>query len=116
MKSIAVIVWIGLAGMTSFALFNITFKVERLESELSALNKQILKEQKAVHVLRAEWSYLNRPERIEALARKLLPHLQPPEATQIDHLDNLDDGAGAARAAGNVLVPNIRPATSRVRR
>lgn len=115
MKSFALIVWIGLAGMASFALFNITFKVERLESELSALNKQILKEQKAVHVLRAEWSYLNRPDRIEALARKLLPHLQPPEAYQIVDLDSLDDGAGPARPAGNILVPHIRPALSRGR-
>jgi hypothetical protein len=116
MKSFALIVWIGLAGMASFALFNITFKVERLESELTALNKQILKEQRAVHVLRAEWSYLNRPERIESLTRKLLPHLRSPEAFQIGDLDSLGDSARSARTAGNVLVPHIRPATSRGRR
>ena len=61
MKGFAIFVWIGLAGVASIALFHITFEVERLQDELSGLNKEILEEQKAVHVLQAEWGYLTRP-------------------------------------------------------
>ena len=91
MKSTAIFIWIGLASIAGFALFNIKFKVEQLDNDLSQLNKQILKEQNAVHVLRAEWSYLNRPENIENLARKYLPDLRYPETSQIGGLDDLND-------------------------
>ncbi len=91
MKSTAIFIWIGLAGIAGFALFNISFKVEQLENDLSRLNAQILKEQNAVHVLRAEWSYLNRPENIEKLARKHLPDLRYPETSQIGALEDLTD-------------------------
>lgn len=91
MKGTAIFIWIGLAGIAGFALFNITFKVEQLQNDLSQLNKQILREQNAVHVLRAEWSYLNRPENIENLARKYLPDLQYPETSQVGGFDDLVD-------------------------
>ncbi len=110
MKGAAMAVWIGLAGIAGFALFNITFKVEQLEAELNQLNKQILKEQKAVHVLRAEWSYLNRPDRIEALVRRLLPDLGYPNAAQIGGLDRLDQAAATATTVG--ATGPLRPATS----
>ena len=90
MKGAALAVWVCLTGVASFALFNITFKVEQLEGELKQLNKAVLKEQNAVHVLRAEWGYLNRPDRIEVLARKLLPDLAFPDAAQIGGLKRLN--------------------------
>jgi len=114
MKGAALLVWIGLAGIAGFALFNITFKVEQMEGELNKLNKEILKEQKAIHVLRAEWSYLNRPDRIEALARRLLPNLGSPDASRIGGLDGLDAPppsvrATAVRAGGALrLAPDRR--------
>mgnify|MGYP003626328927 CR=1 FL=1 len=91
MKSTAIFIWIGLAGIAGFALFNISFKVEQLESDLNRLNAQVLKEQNAVHVLRAEWSYLNRPENIEHLTRKYLPDLRYPETSQVGGLEDLTD-------------------------
>jgi hypothetical protein len=100
MKGTSLVVWVCLAGAASFALFNITFKVEQLEGELKQLNRDVLKEQNAVHVLRAEWGYLNRPDRIEALARKLLPNLGFPNATQIGGLERLDARPAATTAIG----------------
>jgi hypothetical protein len=113
MKSLALIAWIGLAGLASFALFNITFKVEKLQDELSTLNRQLLKEQKAVHVLRAEWAYLSRPERIEALSQRLLPHLQPPTALQVGDIESLSAQAAALREPGANDAQGIRPAMVR---
>ncbi len=47
-------------------------EAQDLEDRLAAIQRDIAREQEAIHVLRAEWSHLNRPERIERLARKHL--------------------------------------------
>ena len=67
---------------------------------LNGLNKEILQEQKAVHVLQAEWGYLTRPEHIETLSQRLLPHLQPPTAQQIGNIDQLQATVSPASAKG----------------
>ncbi len=112
MKTVALIVWVGLAGLASFALFNITFKVEELQNQLSSLNKQILQEQKAVHVLQAEWSYLSRPERIEALSQRLLPHLQAPTSQQIGDVEKFSAQTTSLIESDNKAIKNIRPAAA----
>ncbi len=76
MKTFALIVWVGLASTAGYALFNVTFRVEKLEAELSELNKQIIADQQAIHILKAEWSYLNRPQRLEKLVFQFLPDLK----------------------------------------
>lgn len=76
MKIFAVIVWFGLACTAGFALFNVTFKVEKLEAELDDLNRQILDDQQSIHILKAEWSYLDRPERLETLVDSYLPEFK----------------------------------------
>ena len=100
MKGFAIFVWVGLAGVASIALFHITFEVERLQDELNGLNKEILKEQKAVHVLQAEWGYLTRPKHIEALSQRLLPHLQAPAAHQIGDIERFQAAVGPASTRG----------------
>lgn len=76
MKTFAVVVWFGLACAAGFALFNVTFKVEKLEAELGELNRQILDDQQSIHILKAEWSYLDRPERLETLVNSYLPEFK----------------------------------------
>ena len=110
MRGYSLIIWVGLVGLASVALFNITFKVEQIQDELNVLNKQILKEQKAVHVLQAEWSYLSRPERIESLSKRLLPHLQPPTVQQVGDLESLTT---TTQVTGGGTTKDIRPAAVR---
>ena len=75
-------VWVSLATGAVAAMFHITFEVEQLEARLHDLNRAIVREQETTHVLQAEWSYLNRPQRLESLSRELLPSHAPVESGQ----------------------------------
>ncbi len=61
-----------LALVLSVGVFRITYQVDEMEKELRALNKEILDEQETIHILKAEWSHLNDPARLEELAKKYL--------------------------------------------
>ncbi len=63
-------------------------EVRDLEDRLAGIHRAIAGEQESLHVLRAEWSYLNRPERLEALARRHLD-LRVPEAAQTMRVSDL---------------------------
>jgi hypothetical protein len=53
-------------------VFVIKYSVQDLETEYQSLNRQIEKEQRTIHILKAEWSYLNEPLRLQALSELYL--------------------------------------------
>ena len=57
----ATLVLLGLAGVAGATLFSVSYDVSELETRLATLNRQIVDDQEATHVLRAEWSFLNQP-------------------------------------------------------
>jgi cell division protein FtsL len=84
----ATVFWSVLAALVGFGLFHVKYQVQALEDRLAKLNRSIVLEQEQIHVLRAEWTYLDRPERIEQLAKKYL-ELAPPKASQIGSIAQL---------------------------
>jgi len=91
MKALSLTVWLTLAAMTGYAMFHITFEVERLESELREVKRLTKKGKDEVHHLKAEWSYLNRPDRLSELTKKFLPNWAAPKTNQIIAIDNLSE-------------------------
>ncbi len=69
-------------GVLTVALFYLEHEVTTLEEELELLNKTIVSDQEAIHVLRAEWSHLNDTGRLRELAEKYLA-LEPVRPAQI---------------------------------
>ena len=82
------LVWIVLAGCVGFGLYHLKNQVQAREVELFKINRKILAEQESIHVLRAEWSYLNQPARLEALASRDLK-LQPMKPSQLGTVASL---------------------------
>jgi cell division protein FtsL len=71
-----------------FGLFKVKYEVQSLEEDLGKINRQIATDQDAIHVLKAEWSYLTQPVRIGDMAGRHLA-LQPVTAAQMGSFDQL---------------------------
>jgi len=80
--------WIILAAVVGFGLFHVKYKVQTLEDDLKRLNAETTKEQEQLHVLRAEWSYLNQPSRLRELSTRYLP-LAPLQADQVGAISQI---------------------------
>jgi len=114
------ILWFLIAACLGVALFLLKYEVQDREERLAAIHREILANQEAVHVLEAEWSYLNRPSNLENLVRRYLD-LVPLDTTrlgQLDHLpmrlefpDALENGEDSAvtTAPQDALTPGARP-------
>ena len=74
----------------AYVIYEGKYKARALDEDISGLRKDIETEQDAVAVLRAEWSLLNRPERIERVAAKYLK-LAPARPQQLVTLDTVSD-------------------------
>lgn len=97
----ATILFVAIAGLLSFALFSVKYQVADLEEQLNDINRSIGRDHQAIHVLKAEWSFLNDPQRLRDLVRKYLP-LAPVEGAQIETFDTLPPRAAAHPAAVSV--------------
>ena len=78
---------LGLVAL-AYVIYQAKYEARALDERIIVLNKEIGTERDALAVLRAEWSLLNRPERIERLAQKYLK-LAPAHPQQLVILDEV---------------------------
>ena len=64
--------WLLAAILIGCGLYQLKYEVQAKEERLARLNRQIQLEHEAIHVLNAEWAFLNRPDRIADLANRHL--------------------------------------------
>jgi hypothetical protein len=102
MMRAATLVWIALAGVIGTGLFQLKHVVQEMDDELARLNRQIAAEHRNIHVLRAEWSHHNQPQRLQLFVQRHLD-LEPMKPAQLARLGDLP-----RRAAG--ATPETRPA------
>lgn len=72
MIRISTLIWLILSIVTGSLLFNFGQKTEDQRHAIAVLDRKIKTEQQSLDILEAEWSYLNRPERLRELAAKHL--------------------------------------------
>lgn len=70
------------AALTGVMLFRISERVQTAEDNLARMEEAAAKEAETIRVLRAEWDYLNRPDRLESLAKTHLK-MNKPGITQV---------------------------------
>lgn len=103
-----------LAIALAVLLMAVKFQVQRLERELSRLQRQTAAERQAVHVLTAEFSYLIDPDRLRRLATQHLG-LVPVKPEQLGSFAVLDqplpeEGQSSVAAARRPAGASVRPA------
>jgi len=69
-------------------VFALKYEVQDLETDFLRLSRSIDDERQAIHVLTAEWSHLNEPERLRELAKDQLD-LQPVLADNLGSVEQL---------------------------
>jgi len=80
---------LGLVAL-AYVIYQVKYEARGLDAEIASIGKKIDEERDAIAVLRAEWSLLNRPERIERLAQKYLK-LAPAKPLQLVTVDTVSD-------------------------
>lgn len=106
----ATLLFVVLAAALSFGLYVVKHRVIALESRLNDINRDIARDLRAIHVLRAEWSYLNQPERLRDLAGRHLG-MAPATGRQFGTVADLPpapagegDGAAEGESTGEARV------------
>ncbi len=82
MKGMALMIWVLAAALAAFGLFHVKHEISAIEEELADVRRSIMVRREAIHILEAEWSYLNQPSRIAELARRHL-NLAPMTPEQV---------------------------------
>ncbi len=88
MNRFVVMIWLIAIVVGALGLFHVKYQVQRLEEELDLAQRSILHRQESIHILKAEWSYLNRPARLSDLAERHLG-LAPLDSSRLVRLDDL---------------------------
>jgi cell division protein FtsL len=97
------VTWLIAVTVAALGLFHVSHRVEQLENELRIEQRSILQEQQNIDILKAEWSYLNRPERIADLAERHLA-LVPLSA---DHMIGIQDLPQRQEPGAESSVPGL---------
>ncbi|TXH34350.1 MAG: hypothetical protein E6Q98_19040 [Rhodospirillaceae bacterium] len=108
MIRIGVVIWILVLALLGVGLFQVKYNVQAKEAELRHLKRQIDSNLSTIHVLDAEWSYLNDPVRLADLARRHTD-LLPTQASQIKNFADLPPRPGDAPSTP---VPETAPQLS----
>jgi hypothetical protein len=114
MRWIGLLLWTLVIATAGYGMFQIKFEVQALESQLTELNRSIRDREEAIRVLRAEWSYLNEPDRLTTLAARYL-ELAPVGANQLVRFDQVPPRPAAGPVAdvaaqeAALPVPQPRP-------
>ena len=115
MKRPMILLCVIMVALVVAGLFQVKHKVQSLKKDLLEINRQLASNHDEIHVLSAEWAYLNEPMRIKELADEYL-NLQYSSVAQLK--DNNDvrvaylTGEKKRYASGSFVSPTLRPTLS----
>ncbi len=72
MRRLPLLAWVFAVVVAVFLLYRVKYEVQALKAQVAEASQQLEAEREALHVVAAEWAYLNRPSRLRALSSKYL--------------------------------------------
>ncbi len=88
MMRAATLLWALLATVAGAGLFLLKYQVQAEERHLKEVRKDIVGTEQSIHVLKAEWSYLNDPLRLREQAERHLA-MHPMRANQMVSIESV---------------------------
>lgn len=82
------IAMLALTVMICFGLYRVTHAAQEREADLKGIESAIAESDRAIGVLKAEWTHLSQPSKVQAMATRYLG-LEPMKATQVAYLNDL---------------------------
>lgn len=79
---------LALTVVICFGLYRVTHAAQEREADLRSIETKIAEEERAIGVLKAEWTHLSQPSKMQAMASRYLD-LEPMKATQIAYLNDI---------------------------
>ena len=76
MRSVLLVFGLGLVIFFATWAYRVNYRTQEAIARVNDLQEQITLERQTIAVLRAEWAYLNRPERLLALSEKHFSNLR----------------------------------------
>ena len=103
-KTAMIVLWLTLTLVVAVGSSVLKNRVQILERRLGTINENIQKDIQNIHVLKAEWSHYNTPERLRKLAMEQLSldKAKPEQIINYSALHfNYEDESGVAKTASN---------------
>ncbi|MBF0269474.1 MAG: hypothetical protein HQL44_12875 [Alphaproteobacteria bacterium] len=88
MIRLVTVFWMVLGLSGGVGIYLLKHEVQAMEASLAETRRQTFADQQAIHVLKAEWTFLNEPARLKALAERHL-NMEPMSATQVAMIADL---------------------------
>jgi len=82
LRLLNIVAILALIGSAVYA-YSIKYQTAYRAEQIAKTKIEIKQERDAIAVLRADWAYMTRPERLQPLADKYLPDLKPLQVTQL---------------------------------
>ena len=96
------VIAIGALVSSAFYAYGIKYETTLEAEQLQKIRMKAQRERDAIAVLKAEWQYLNRPDRLQALAERHLD-LQPFAVSQVVRLSDIPNRGPKVDAIGRKL-------------
>ena len=90
MRFLGILLLLAVISAAAF-VYDVKYRTTRLAREAVKLENDIRDEENAIAALRAEWSALNQPSRLQALSKRHLPDFQNLAVTQMAFVHDLPE-------------------------
>lgn len=95
----------GVIALAQVGLYLVKYGVQDVQQKVAETQTALKKERDALHLLGAEWAYLNRPERLKELSARYL-ELQPVTSSQFVSFQALPDAVPVVPVAAEIGSPD----------
>ena len=109
MTRLSTLIWMLVIVVAAFLLYEVKYEVQSLKSQVAETSHRLEAEKEAMHVVAAEWAYLNRPQRLQQLAAK---YLASSEVT-VDKVADIQAIPFPTQAQASLAFDDVKPAARR---